>query len=263
MGRTAGWAPDEIYPPAILDGVRQRFSAGWHGGIYPPLHHYLLALVFAPVFVGVTLDWVSLYSGATQMVLIVLGRLLSVAMGLATLLGVALLAARTIDRRHAWPAALCAGVFLPFPFYAKTINVDVPYVCWFVWSMVFLCELYRSARVRNAAALGITAAAAVATKDQAYGLYILPAAMLLWRYGRSRQGWLVLATGALVAAATLAVCYNVVFNRAGMFEHFAFIVGPASSGYGWLRLVCTASGCSFKPQWDRLWPASASPGCYS
>ena len=45
---------------------------------------------------------------------------------------------RTTTERHGWPAALLAGCFLPFAFYAKTTNVDLPFVCWFAWSLVFL-----------------------------------------------------------------------------------------------------------------------------
>jgi hypothetical protein len=152
-------------------------------------------------------------------------------MGLGTLFGVALLAARTIGSSYAWPSAVCAGAFLPFVFYAKTINVDVPYVFWFVVSCLFLVEAHRRGGARDCAAFGVAAAAAVATKDQAYALYVLPALHLAWRLGRSRQGLVALAAGTAAGLAALALLFNLPFNYEGFRNHVDLVVGPASAGY--------------------------------
>ena len=267
-GGSAGWAADAIDPESVRQAALVYFSYGWHDK-YPPLHYYLLTVLYLPTFVAHHLGWLSLESDRVQVALNLTGRLLSVVMALATVLAVALVAARTTDRRHAWPAALCAGCFLPFAFYAKTTNVDLPFVCWFAWSLLFLVRLWGHEgdeghegrtevlrdteegepswppAVRNAIALGITAAAAVATKDQAYGLYVLPALMLLWRFGRSLAGLKVLAAGSLAAVITLAVCYNVLFNPTGLPLHIEFISGPASTAYRMFEW-------SPRGQWDLL-----------
>jgi hypothetical protein len=107
----------------------------------------------------------------------------------------------------------------------------VPYVFWFVLSCLFLVEAHRHGRVRDCVGFGITAAAAVATKDQAYALYVLPALHLAWRIGRSRQGAIALAAGAVAGVAVLALIFNVVFNYDGFRDHVDLVVGPASAGY--------------------------------
>jgi hypothetical protein len=202
------------------------------------------------------------------------GRLLTVVMALATTLAIAIVAARLTDDRHAWPAALLCGSFLPFAFYAKTTNVDLPFVCWFAWSLVFLVALaalpltpvvqgFSPASVpsvRAAVLLGITAGAAVGTKDQAYGLYILPAVLLLWRFGRSLAGWKVLGSGALAAAVTLLLIYNVLLNPEGLSLHLEFIQGPASTGYRMFEPSVAGQRDLFKSSAGQLLFATGTAG---
>src|SRR5262245_21997646 len=44
----SGWAPDELVPAAVLDGMSRGFAHGWHDK-YPPLHYYLLAALYWPL----------------------------------------------------------------------------------------------------------------------------------------------------------------------------------------------------------------------
>ena len=243
-GGIGGWQADAIDPESVRTALLLRFGDGWYDK-YPPLHYYLMALLHLPTIAADRLGWLTVHSEAVQLALTVTGRLLSVLMAMVTVLAVAVLATRTTDPRHAWPAALLAGCFLPFAFYAKATNVDLPFVCWFAVSLVFLVALFERMNPRDASLLGVTAAAAVGTKDQAYGLYLLPAAMLLWRFGRSLAGWKILATAALAATLTFATIYNVLFNPQGLPLHLEFIRGPASTGY---RMFETSAG----GQWDLL-----------
>jgi hypothetical protein len=249
-GGIGGWQADAIDPESVRQAVLQRFAGGWHDK-YPPLQYYLLATLYLPTIVANQLGWLTVHSEAAQLAMTITGRLLTVVMAMATALAVAVLTARAIDQRHAWPAALLAGCFLPFAFYAKATNVDLPFVCWFAWSLVCLHALWSSTDVlhhgtiRSAVALGMTAAAAVGTKDQAAALYVLPALLLVWRFGRTRNGWRVLAAGAVSAAAALALIYNVPANPRGLPLHIAFILGPASTGYR--MFDPSAAG-----QWDLL-----------
>ncbi|HYN08532.1 MAG TPA: glycosyltransferase family 39 protein [Vicinamibacterales bacterium] len=229
-GWPATWAPDELDPLSILNAIGHRFSHGWFDK-YPPLHYYLLGIVYVPVLIAGELGWLVVDSEPVRGLLYLQGRVLTVAMGLGTLLGVALLGTRTLGEKYAWPAALCAGAFMPFVFYAKTVNVDVPYVFWFVLSCLFLVEAHRHGRARDCIGFAVTAAAAVATKDQAYALYILPALHLAWRIGRSRQGIVALASGTVAGILVLALVHNVAFNYDGFRSHVDLVVGPASAGY--------------------------------
>jgi hypothetical protein len=235
-GGIGGWQADAIDPESVRTAVLRGFGDGWYDK-YPPLHYYLLGALYLPTIAADGLGWLTVHSEPVQLAMTLTGRLLTVVMALATTLAVAIVAARLTDDRHAWPAALLCGSFLPFAFYAKTTNVDLPFVCWFAWSLVFLVTLAGgtkvspSTNVREAVFLGITAGAAVGTKDQAYGLYILPALLLLWRFGRSLAGWKVLASGALAATVTLLLIYNVLLNPNGLPLHLEFIQGPASTGY--------------------------------
>jgi Dolichyl-phosphate-mannose-protein mannosyltransferase len=229
-GWPALWAPDELDPPAILNAIGERFANGWFDK-YPPLHYYLVSLVYAPVLVAGRLGWLHVDSEPVLALLFLQARFLTLVMAVGTLAGIALLAARTLGRAYAWPAALCTGAFLPFVFYAKTVNVDAPYVFWFVISCLFLVEAHRTARVRDCVGFGLTAAAAITTKDQAYALYVLPALHLAWRIGRSRQGLVALLAGTIAGLAALAAIYNVLFNYVGFRDHVDLVVGPASAGY--------------------------------
>jgi hypothetical protein len=229
-GWPATWAPDELDPPAILNAIGHRFSDGWFDK-YPPLHYYLLGVVYSPVLMAGELGWLHVDSEPVRGLLYLQGRVLTLAMAIGTLTAVALLATRTLGSRYAWPAALCAGAFLPFVFYAKTMNVDVPYVFWFVISCLFLVEALRDGRARDCIGFGIAAAAAVGTKDQAYALYILPALYLAWRLGRSRQGAAALAVGTVAGLVTLILIFNLPFNYEGFREHVDLVLGPASEGY--------------------------------
>jgi hypothetical protein len=243
-GGIAGWAPDEMTPGYILQAMQQHFGRGWYDR-YPPLHVYVIGLAYLPLALAHSLHWLSVYSPMTDAIMVGEGRAISVLMAMATLVAVALLAKRTFGEKYVWPAVLCTAAFLPFAFYAKLANVEAPYLCWFAWSLVFLTALYEHGRLRDAVALGVTAAAAVGTKDQAYGLYVLPAIALLWRFGRSRAGWALLAAGAVAAVLTLALIYNVVFNYQGFRDHLTMIKGPASTGYRMFPATAEGSATLF------------------
>jgi hypothetical protein len=229
-GWPAVWAPDELDPPTILNAIGHRFAGGWFDK-YPPLHYYLLAAVYSPILLAGELGWLYVDAEPVRGLLYLQGRGLSFAMAMGTLAAVAMLAARALGERYAWPAALCAGAFLPFVFYAKTVNVDMPYVFWFTVSCLFLLEAHRHGRARDCAGFGLAAAAAIATKDQAYALYVVPALHLAWRLGRSRDGLLALSTGTLAGLAALGMLFNLPFNYEGVRGHVDLVVGPASEGY--------------------------------
>jgi hypothetical protein len=131
----------------------------------------------------------------------------------------------------------------PFVYYAKTANLDVPYLFWFAISLVFYLRVLQQMALRDFIGLAACATLAVCTKDQAYGLFLLmPVAVIqrLWRLHRDagRRSPLIdalfdrrLLSAAGVALVLFVVTHNLVFNASGFRDHVQLIIGPASETY--------------------------------
>jgi hypothetical protein len=239
-----GWAPDEVLPQAVTAAWARRLSGGWHEK-YPPLHYAVLALVHGPVRLAAGgLGW----TGAElHYALFLAARALSLAMAAGAVLLVYLSAREAEgtadDDLAAVFTALLAGLSVPFVLYAKLANLDVPYVFWFALSLLFYLRILQAHRLRDYVLFALAAAASVATKDQAYALYLLtPLAVIpsLRRHRASsgapagwrsvlldRRPWIAGLTGAVA----LALFDNVVFNPSGFVAHWRLITGPASRDF--------------------------------
>jgi 4-amino-4-deoxy-L-arabinose transferase-like glycosyltransferase len=275
-----GWAPDEVLPQAVDAGWAQRFAAGWHDK-YPPLHFVLLGLVQG----ALRRATVALGGSDVQMALILAGRALSLAMAAVTLLCL-YLAVRTVDEADAPSgddlaallAVALAGLSAPFVFYAKLANLDVPYLCWFALSLVFLLRVLDRHRLRDYVVLAVCAAAAVATKDQAYALYLgLPLVVVpsLDRHRRaSGEGGGIGATlrdrrmvsAALAGAGAYLVLGGALVNPTGVRAHVELITGSASRDFrmfpptpgGQAALLArTVGALSFSLGWPALLACAA------
>jgi 4-amino-4-deoxy-L-arabinose transferase-like glycosyltransferase len=227
-----GWAGDEILPGVVAAGLRRGFAGGWHTK-YPPLHYYLLALLHAPVraLADSGLSWHELNHR-----LMLAGRWLSVAMALGTVWAVYRAGREVTGRRGALLAAVIVALMPPFVYFAKTANVEMPMLFWLALSLWLFLRVLRRHRTRDWLLLSITAALAVATKDQAYGFYVLaPLALLpsLARHRRAeglpggvrtlldRRAWLAVAAGVLA----FALAFNLAANRRGFEKHVRTLTG--------------------------------------
>jgi 4-amino-4-deoxy-L-arabinose transferase-like glycosyltransferase len=232
-----GWAPDEVLPADVDAAVAQRFAHGWHTK-YPPLHFALLAAASAPVRVaGRALGWEAARVRDARMTA---GRVLSLALSLGLLVLVYRCGREMGD---AWAGVLAAALLalsVPFAYYAKMANLDVPYLFWFALSLLFFLRALRRAQPRDFALFAFAAAAAVATKDQAFALYVLTAPFLVWEIVRRRRAegsrsallrdrrlTMLLAVGAIA----FAVLSGALFNPGGWVAHVRLIAGPASSAF--------------------------------
>ena len=131
----------------------------------------------------------------------------------------------------------------PFVYYAKTANLDVPYLFWFAVSLVFYLRVLQQMALRDFIGLAAFATLAVCTKDLAYGLFLLmPAAIVerLWRAHRDAGRKLPLIdalfdrrllSAAAVALVLFIAVHNLVFNWIGFADHVRWIIGPASETY--------------------------------
>lgn len=234
-----GWAPDEIVPSAVLAGLAQRFSHGWYEK-YPPFHFALLALSYVPVAAASRVPGLSLDPSQLLHGFFLAGRLLSLLMAGGIVALVYRCSREFQGELASLFAALLAALTPTFVFYAKLANLDIPYLFWFCWSLLFYLRILKDQRARDWVLFAACAAAAVATKDQAYGLYVLsvPFLLLALRRRRSAEGegsGLLGCLGdrrVLAAAATgtilLLVLDNVLFNPTGFVAHLRHITGPAS-----------------------------------
>ena len=169
--------------------------------------------------------------------LALIGRLVSVAAGVGTLLAIYACGARAFGRRAGVLAAAMFAVVTPFVYYAKTANLDVPYLFWFALSMVCYLRLLDGLALRDFIGLAACATLAICTKDQAYGLYLLmPLAIVhrMWQANREAGErhplWRALFDrrlrwAAIVALVLFACVHNVAFNARGFWEHVRFITG--------------------------------------
>jgi hypothetical protein len=261
-----GWAPDEVLPRDVAEAAAQRFSGGWHSK-YPPFHFALLALVTAPARLA----------GGNHAAMAA-SRLLSLAMGLATLASLFALTRRLAGDRAAVLGAAVFATSVPFVYYAKTANLDVPYVFWSSLALLAFVRFGETHRPADAAGFAVAAAAAAATKDQAFALFVLPAFVMVAEIRRARllagaaggvaatlhdRRFLALAGSGLLAYLLLA---NVLGNPAGFAAHVRLITGPASRDFrmfpagpaGELRLAYeTLRHLAFAMGWPALVAAVA------
>ena len=101
-------------------------------------------------------------------------RLVSLVMA-AGILAACYLCGRALGGRVAGlTAATMTGLMLPFAYYAKIANLDVPYLFWFCWAMLFYIRIVLTGDIVAYPWFALTAAFAIATKDQAFGYFVAP-----------------------------------------------------------------------------------------
>ncbi len=221
------WATDELQPPIILLGIEERFSGDWHQPAYPPLHYYLLAASYIPLLAADAID-VESVEGRT--LLYYLGRALSLAMGVGILLTLYRIGIEIFDRRSAVLASLAAALTVPFVYYAKFANLDVPLSFWVLLSLYFFVRHWKLGEQRDLWLFASVAVLAMCTKDQAYAFYVLPVgAYLFLRYRRTGK---LVERGPMRAAAIAFILFltihNVVLNFWGFVHHFEEILWARS-----------------------------------
>lgn len=242
-----GWAADELTPIRVLEAVEQGFANGWHYK-YPPFHFYLLTIFYSPILLLHQLGVVNVYSLPTYTLLFYIGRVLSLILAAGILRIVYKLGQELYDQQSAFFATVIASLNLPFIYYAKTINLDIPYLFWFMLSLFFYIRILKEQQTRDYLLFAATAAITVATKDQAYAFYILTPGFIIWQHYRYLQHRnpsvtlknalkdrkIVLSLG--VGLALFLAIHNVIFNLNGFFAHVNDI---------------TSGGATISPRFER------------
>jgi 4-amino-4-deoxy-L-arabinose transferase-like glycosyltransferase len=222
-----GWAVDELNPAVILEGIATRFSGDWHQPAYPPLHYYLLAATYLPVL---ALDLVDPMSVEGHTWFFHFGRVLSLSMAMGIVLLLYRLGRDLFSGLSGSFAALAMALAAPFVYYAKTANLEVPLLFWFLLSCFFFFRLDARGALRDYLGFTLAVVFAMCTKDQAFAFYILPlAAFALLRV--RREGSLVrvlldrrILVSLLAGILSFLALHNVVFNYRGFLHHFEEIL---------------------------------------
>jgi hypothetical protein len=187
-----GWAIDSVSGISTLAELHNLFvhpAADWYTA-YPVFHYLFLATLYAPYllylkltgsFANPSADFPFGFADpeAALRVLGGTGQMVSLLMAAATV-WIAYHIAKALGNRTAGVlAALMVMLAGPMVYYSRTGNLDVPVQFWTAAGLlVGVYALQRGLSVRFGALLGLLAALSVATKDQAYGLWI-PALLYL------------------------------------------------------------------------------------
>jgi hypothetical protein len=256
-----GWDDDGFAPRNFLTALALTYKHGAYF-TYPPLHAFLLALLTLPGVILALLHAPSLHQAdvigeftkpAYMTFFAVVGRLVSLVMSLGIVWCVARMTELVAGRRAGLFAAGACALGFGLTYYGQVSNLDVPYLFWSLLALLWTMRAVVEHEPRRFWGAALFAAAAAATKDQAYALFALslPAFLLAWfvaeRWPRveARRIFLVLLPAAVVALLLLLLVDGAITNPSGFARRVAFLIGPASQDYaeymhgpsGWLALL--------------------------
>ena len=229
FGLPAHWEIDELLAGDVVPGAQQWFSGGWFH-LYPTLYLAWLSVFSWPFMAGATIGAVDLWSNSTEMLQVVVYRVATAACGVLVVYLAYRCAYEAFGNRRAalWAAFLCAVMPL-MVYFGKFAKPDLPYVAAFMTSLLYYLRALREPSVANYQAFALAGAIAICLKDQAYGLYVLPALHLVWLRAvatdRARGGAIGLITdpalvrAAAITIATAIVSNNLIFNLDGFVAH--------------------------------------------
>ncbi|MBX3229820.1 MAG: hypothetical protein KIT84_05755 [Labilithrix sp.] len=253
---TDGWDSDGVAPRDFLPGLYRTFTPGSFN-TYPPVHLVVLAVLTLPITLAGYLrapahDLPSLVGELVQVPYMTSIAYVARSASLVMSVAIVYFLARTAEeiatalpgstpsasRRAGWCTAAFAGVNATLAYYAKTTNLDVPYLFWATWSLLVFVRAIVRAEPRLLRRAFVLAALAIGTKDQAYALFALsiPIALGGWAFAESslsRRGAILreAAIGAAVALVVLLVVDNALLNPSGFAGRLAFLRGSASQDY--------------------------------
>ena len=246
MPNTRGWAPDEVVPSDVLGAFHSLFSHGWHDK-YPPFHYAVLSAADSPILLLSWLGLVDLHATSVRVALMLIGRLVSLTFGAATIVLVYQCGLQLYGRTGAIFAALTTTLTVPFAYYSKLATLDVPYLFWFTVSLLAYIRILQGHAPRDYMLFAVSAALAGCTKDQAWGLYfatplaILAARWSLWKQvGGSALRVVFDATVLRAVAAgfaTVLVADNLIFNFSGFVAHVTLLRGTPAAFQEFPRTV--------------------------
>jgi len=242
-----GWDDDGVAPRNFLVGLAQTYTPGAHF-TYPPLHMFFLALLSLPGIILAIASAPSLHphdviATITQTPYItffaVVARLVSIAFSLGTIVVVAKMTELVAGRRAGLFAAAALALNAALTYYGVATNLDGPSIFWAALALYFLMRLMTVQEPKAICWAMLCAAAAVATKDQTYAVFVLafPAVLLLWfasddwARANAKPILLRLLAWGVIALFALLLIDGAITNPHGFADRVAFLTGPASKDY--------------------------------
>jgi 4-amino-4-deoxy-L-arabinose transferase-like glycosyltransferase len=256
-----GWDDDGFAPRNFLTALALTWKSGSYF-TYPPLHAILLAILTLPGILIALLhvpsfhqaDVIAEFTKPGYMTFFaVVGRLVNLAMSLGIIWAVGEMARLVSGRQAGLLAVGAAALNFGLTYYGQVSNLDVPYLFWAVLGLLWGMRAVMEQQPRRFWGAALFAACAVATKDQAYALFLLsmPLFLLGWflldRWPRQEAGAIarVLLPALAVALVLLLLVDGAITNWSGFLKRVAFLAGPASQDYaeylsgpaGWRALL--------------------------
>lgn len=244
-----GWDVDGVAGMSVLAEFHNLLihpKPDWYTA-YPLFHYLVLGGLYAPY-----LAWLRLSGGfpapsedfpygfedpiSTLAILTIIARAINVLMAVGIVVATYLIGKTLWDNVAATWAAVVVLLAGPVVFYARTSNLDVPALFWTaLGTLIAVRILTQGLTRRRAVVLGVVAALAVATKDQAYGA-LVPGLVFLaiavtWPGERAdgqlrvKQVWRELLVMTVVGAAVYAVANGIVFSPSRFVRHVEFVTG--------------------------------------
>jgi len=163
------------------------------------------------------------------------GRFLSALFGTLAVLGLFLLTRELFGVATAAVAGMAAAVSYPLVYYSHTLNVDAPYLGWSMLALYFVARAVRSGAGRPLVVGAVCVAFAGATKDQAFGLFLLFAPLALFLRARPAAlaqdvgprsvGWSDAGKAVAISLLVYLALIGLPFDVAGVRTHFDHIFG--------------------------------------
>ena len=244
---TTGWDDDGVAPRDFLFGVYKTYAPGSFY-TYPPLHLIILAVLATPVWVPLLLgakslaqpDMVAAFLQVPAMTsFAVIARIVSIAMSLGTIVFIGKMTELVGGKRAGLFAAAACALNGGLTYYGQVTNLDGPYLFWCSLSLLLWMRLIVEHDIRRIRWAMLAAGAAIATKDQAYAVFLLsiPAALILWPASDAwprRHGRELVKTLSLWFALTVALLLfldGAITNPLGFERRILFLAGAARSDY--------------------------------
>ncbi|MCL2779196.1 MAG: glycosyltransferase family 39 protein [Polyangiaceae bacterium] len=269
MPASDAWDNDGIAPRDFLPGVALTFMPGNYF-TYPPLHLAFLSVLTLPVTLVAVVRAKStnfpdvlaeIISPPYMTIMAMTARFVALAMSLVIVVALAKIAGEIASPRRK-PSAMTwtawfATLGVPFTFYSHTSNLDVPYLFWSTLALLWLTRAIARHEPQRLRVFALLAACGVATKDQAYAIFLFaaPAVILLWilldRAVREnlRSIGKELAVGVAMALLFILFVDGAITNPSGFRKRLVFLSGAASQDFAayskdaagrWFAVVDTA-----------------------
>lgn len=242
-----GWDDDGIAPRNFLVGIIQTYTPGSYF-TYPPLHMLLLAVITAPgwiiaLFKATSLSQHGVIAEITKIPYMtyfsITARLVSAVMSVATIFLIAKMTETIAGRRAGYFAAAMCSMNAALTYYGQVTNLDGPYLFWSALSIWGWMRTISDHDTRHLRWSAVAAAAAIATKDQAYAIFLcsVPLGFFVWfavdKWPRENARVILscFVAWSAIAVAALLLTDGAVFNPSGFAHRIAFLAGPASHDY--------------------------------